>query len=187
MPEGESVSAKLMGWVALALLAMIAYEIYSGVSLKKVGVPGLFEVELADKPAAAVPAPGVGMSATGAGVAANPVQSIPASPPPAQPALSRTSFLGRWRVEQAAGGASASTEVDYHDDGTFNGWMEQFVGGYGQRVPIAGHWNVAIRTQDTFFLTLDYSNLTRAQATFRVLDADHVQNIDQNYVAVRVK
>lgn len=37
-------------FVAIVLLALVAYELYSGLVFKKVGVPGIFEIEFADRP-----------------------------------------------------------------------------------------------------------------------------------------
>lgn len=179
--QERSAPSNLIAFVALALLALVAWQIYSGVTLKKVGVPGVFEVELSDKPSA------VAAPAASSAQAASVALSNPPSQPAPRPALSRESFGGRWRVDQTIGGASAESVIDYNNDGTFNGWMTQFNGGFGQRVPVQGRWNVDILNGDTFRLTVVYANFARQQATFKVLDDDHIQNIDQNYVAVRVR
>jgi hypothetical protein len=50
---GESAaSPRLLTIALLAVLAMVAYELYAGVALKKIGIPGVLELELGDKPAA---------------------------------------------------------------------------------------------------------------------------------------
>ena len=158
--QEKSAPSNLVAFVALALLALVAWQIYSGVTLKKVGVPGVFEVELSDKPSA-VPPPAAS-SAQAASVA---LSSAPSRPAP-RSALSRDTFGGRWRVEPTAGGAESV--MDYNNDGTFSGWMTQFNGGFGQRIPVQGRWGVDSLTSDTFRLTVVYANSARQQATFRV-------------------
>ncbi len=41
---------RLTWFVAVVLLALVVYQVYSGLALKKVGIPGVFEVEFADQP-----------------------------------------------------------------------------------------------------------------------------------------
>jgi hypothetical protein len=176
----------------VAVLAMVAYELYAGVALKKVGIPGVLELELGDRPAAAAQAP----STTAAPTTTSPITAASVSPvvvatqasPSARPAMTRESFGGRWRAQRSVGGYNEETVVDYHSDGTFSGWAQQFVGGYGQRVPTQGRWNVEILSPDTFRLTVSPpSGYPSQDLVFRMLDQDHVQNVQENYVAERVR
>ena len=45
----DNSSGSLLTPVVVVLLIFVGYQIYSGVTLKKVGVPGLFEIEFAEK------------------------------------------------------------------------------------------------------------------------------------------
>ena len=180
MAGENAASPRLLTIALIAVLAMVAYELYAGVALKKVGIPGVLELELGDKPSAAA-APATTASLAPAVVATQPA-------PPARPALTRESFGGRWRAQRSVGGYNEETVVDYHNDGTFSGWEQQFINGYGQRVPTQGRWNVEVLSPDTFRLTVAAPSGYPSQATeFRVLDQDHVQNVQENYVAERVK
>jgi hypothetical protein len=190
---GENAATPRLLTIALtAVLAMVAYELYAGVALKKIGIPGVLELELADKPGAAAQtpsttsAPTTNSPITAASVAPAVVATQPA--PSARPALTRESFGGRWHAQRSVGGYNEETVVDYHNDGTFSGWDQQFVGGYGQRVPTQGRWNVEILSPDTFRLTVSPPSGYPSQAmVFRMLDQDHVQNVLENYVAERVR
>ena len=47
--DEDKNSGSLQTLVVVVLLIFVGYQIYSGVSLKKVGIPGLFEIEFAEK------------------------------------------------------------------------------------------------------------------------------------------
>lgn len=49
MSSDESAPGKRFLWnvVALVLLALVAYNLYSGVTVQRIGIPGIFEVEYA--------------------------------------------------------------------------------------------------------------------------------------------
>ena len=78
-------SKVLLSVIALLLLAIVGYNVYSGVAIRKLGIPGIFEVEFGDKPNA-------GSSPT-ATATPTPKASptITATPTPAKP------FQGAWR------------------------------------------------------------------------------------------
>ena len=147
-------------WVLLILLALVAYQVYSGVALKKVGVPGVFEVDFADRPA---------------------------PPPVAIPVASRVFVIGRWKVDQAIGQVSGDTTITYGADGTFTGTATQFVGDVGQKQKTRGRWNFEKQTSDTFRLNVQFDDGAAWTGTFKILDQDRIHNVDQNYVAVRMK
>lgn len=46
--DSPKLRAPLTWFVAAVLLGFVAYELYSGIALKKVGIPGVFEVEFAE-------------------------------------------------------------------------------------------------------------------------------------------
>jgi hypothetical protein len=48
-PQRNFNFSNLETWVILFFLAMIGYQIYSGIALKRIGIPHLFEVEFQDK------------------------------------------------------------------------------------------------------------------------------------------
>jgi hypothetical protein len=118
-------------------------------------------------------------------------ESKPSNSPEPEPTkfteASRNFIVGRWQVEQASGEVSGGTVVDYDEDGTFSGSMTIFVGGVGQKQHTAGLWNVEKLSKDKFRLKLQYENETTWIGTFRIIDRDHIHNIDQNYVASRSK
>lgn len=107
--------------------------------------------------------------------------------PTPSPEVSRDFMIGRWKVEQAAGEVSGGTVMDYDDDGTFSGTMTTFVGGVGERQQRAGEWNFQKLTKDTFRLKLRFDDEAPWVGTFKIIDHDHIHNIDQNYIATRSK
>jgi hypothetical protein len=108
------------------------------------------------------------------------------------PAISRSVVVGRWEFEQVIGKASIRSSFDFLPDGTFSGYLATFVGGGGRKDQVQGVWNIAPISNDTFNLTLDYSVKPpeipdRVEAKYKLIDRDHSQNIDQNFVANRVQ
>ena len=106
--------------------------------------------------------------------------------PTIAPEASREFVIGRWQVEQAVAGAEGGSFVDYADDGRFIGKQEVFVNGTGRRQPVSGTWDLAKLAKDQFKLELKFDNGTQWSGTFRILDRDHIHNLGENYVAVRV-
>jgi len=112
------------------------------------------------------------------------------SPKPEQTTLteaSRNFIIGRWLVDQASGEFSGGTVMDYEEDGTFSGSTTIFVGGVGQKQHTAGNWNLEKLAKDKFRLKLRFDNQTTWVGTFKIIDRDHIHNIDQNYIASRSK
>jgi hypothetical protein len=112
------------------------------------------------------------------------------SPKPEQTTFteaSRNFIIGRWVVEQVSGEVSGGTVIDYEDDGTFSGSKTIFVGGDGQKQRTAGNWNLEKLSKDKFRLKLRYENQTTWVGTFKIIDPDHIHNIDHNYIASRSK
>lgn len=110
------------------------------------------------------------------------VATPPPSPPPPQPVASPQFFLGRWRWE----GFNAGTDIVYLPDGTFNGMMVQNMAGYPNRVNVFGRWNLQPMAPNIFQLQLWFANFTTWGGTFQILDANHIQNLESNYIATRV-
>lgn len=108
------------------------------------------------------------------------------NPTPAAPEASRNFVIGRWQVEQAVAGLEGGSFVDYGEDGRFTGWQEAFMNGNGRRQSVTGMWQLEKLGKDQFRLGLMLDNGQQWKGTFRVLDQDHIQNLDENYVAVRV-
>ena len=179
--KDSSTGFSFTNFIALAVLALVAYQVYSGVALKKIGFPGM-TFEFADKSAAAPP---LAANAGSARMSVEPADKSTAPPPVA----SREFLVGHWEVEQNSGESSGNTSIEYFGDGTFSGKMTAFQGAKGVRVPASGQWQFEKLSTDTFRLRIWFSenNLKPWQGTFRIFDHDHIQNTDQNYVAVRVK
>lgn len=108
------------------------------------------------------------------------------NPQPAAPEASRKFVVGRWQVEQAIAGAEGGSFVDYDENGRFSGKQETFVNGQGIRRPVSGTWQFAQSGKDQFQLNLTFDSGEQWTGMFRILDRDHIHNLDQNYVAVRV-
>ena len=104
-----------------------------------------------------------------------------------KPMASRDFIIGRWQVELDSGEVSAGTVTNYHADGTFTGLATNFVGGSGEKQRTSGRWKFEKLSSDTFRLTLWHDDESTWLGTFKIIDQDHVHNIDQNYVAVRIR
>ncbi len=148
------------GWLlalfAAALVSVVGYALYSGGALQKASIPGWLEFDFSPKPAA-----------------------------PARPVASRDFVLGEWEVEQAAGANAAGSRLTYYQDGSVKGWQTRIVNGAGLREPWDGTWEFEKLSDDTFRLSVTV-NGERIGASFRIFDHDHIQNLDNNYVAVRL-
>ena len=106
--------------------------------------------------------------------------------PEGTPEVSRDFLVGRWQVEQTVAGTEGGSFVDYAADGRFTGKQEVFVQGTGRRQPVSGTWELGKVAKDQFKLQLKFDSGTQWNGTFRILDRDHIHNLDENYVAVRV-
>jgi len=143
-------------FVAVVILVLVAYQVYTGVTMKKVGLFGMY-IEFGDR-----------------------------TSEPKKPEASREFIVGRWQVEQEFGQASGETSIDYQQDGTFTGTLKAFQGESGQKRPAAGWWEVDKLSAETFRLRIRFTNNETWQGTFRIFDQNHIQNIDENYIAVRM-
>jgi hypothetical protein len=161
MPHDESAKTEKSGssfknWVALVILALVAYQVYNGVAMKKVGLFGMY-IDFADKGSDSVKAE-----------------------------ASREFVLGRWQVEQASGQESGSTVFEYHEDGTFTGTVTNFNGSNGVKSSVSGRWEMQRLSSDTFRMRITAPNYAY-EGTFKVFDQDHLHNIDNNFMAVRIR
>ncbi len=104
----------------------------------------------------------------------------------ASPVLSRDFFLGRWRVDQVIGALSGNTMVDYYSNGRFEGVEMDVAGNQGQRIGMTGTWEFEPLSNQMFRVTLNMDNGAQWAGKFRVIDQNHIHNLDTNYVAERV-
>lgn len=112
-----------------------------------------------------------------------------AAPAAAEPTLepSNDFFVGRWRVDQEIGSVSGGNVLDYDQNGRFSGKEIVVAGTEGRKIYESGTWEVVKLSAKTFRLNLRFDNGTQWTSAFRILDHDHIQNIDENYVAERVE
>ena len=99
---------------------------------------------------------------------------------------SREFIVGRWQVEQVVAGGEGGSFVDYGDDGKFTGKQEVFVNGNGGRQPVGGTWHFGKLAKDQFRMDWCLTMAGSGTATFRILDHEHIHNLGENYVAIRV-
>jgi len=120
----------------------------------------------------------------------------PAPAPQPQPAVqdieaSREFFIGHWQVNQEIssenGMVTGTVTTNYYENGRFEGYELDVVGNQGQKVPQSGNWQVEILSRQNFRLSLRYDNGFSWTGTFRIVDRNHIHNIDANYDAVRVE
>ena len=112
--------------------------------------------------------------------------AVPAATQPAEEPINDF-FVGRWRVDQEIGDVSGGNVVDYDKNGRFSGKDIVVAGTEGRKIYESGTWEVVKLSAKTFRLTLRFDNGTQWTSAFRILDHDHIQNIDENYVAERVE
>jgi hypothetical protein len=99
----------------------------------------------------------------------------------------REFFIGRWRVEQAIGSLSGANNVDYFNDGNFDGEEMRVYENQGQRVRLTGTWEMMPLSDRMFRLELHQTDAPSASLKFKIIDRNHIQNVDQNYMAERVE
>ena len=107
------------------------------------------------------------------------------NPKPPSAEASIEFIVGHWQVDQAVLGSEGGSFVDYEPDGRFSGKREVFVNGRGVREPVSGTWQFNKLASDRFRLDLVFDNGEKWKGAFRILDHDHIHNLDENYVAVR--
>jgi hypothetical protein len=110
------------------------------------------------------------------------------SPVDSIPVVSRDFFIGRWQVQQMNSMVSGETDINYLEDGTFNGKMSGFVNSQGGQVLTNGTWNFDKLSDNKFRLKLwiNYPQSGQWEGTFKIINRNHIHNIDQNYIAIRV-
>jgi hypothetical protein len=108
------------------------------------------------------------------------------APQTAAAEASREFIVGRWQVEQVVAGGEGGSFVDYGDDGRFTGKQEAFVNGNGVRQPVGGTWHFGKLAKDQFRMDLVFDDGRQWNGTFRILDHEHIHNLGENYVAIRV-
>ena len=121
------------------------------------------------------------------------LKSGPSSSKLASLEASRDFVVGRWQVEQTVGlvtgesvrSVSGGSEVTYQDDGKFIGSLR--INETGQKRLVAGHWDFARLSKDTFRLKVQFDDQTIWLGVFQIVDQDRIHNIEQNYDALRMK
>ncbi|MGA2371263.1 MAG: hypothetical protein ACLPPV_24765 [Candidatus Korobacteraceae bacterium] len=77
--------------------------------------------------------------------------------------------------------------MDYFDNGRFEGVeLDVMQGNQGRKINKSGKWEFEKLSDQTFRLTLRNDDGTVWTGKFKVLDQNHIHNIDMNYVAERV-
>ena len=76
--------------------------------------------------------------------------------------------------------------VDYFSTAGSKEWRWTFARGHGQRIPSSGTWEFESLSTQVFRLILRYDNGVVWASKFKVIDRNHIHNIDMNYVAERV-
>ena len=117
---------------------------------------------------------------------APPMESVVTPPKDTVPEVSREFFVGRWRLEQTVGPFSESNNIDYYENGKMDGQVLDVAGGAGRRVHLVGTWEVE-KLSKTMFLLTTQSNMGEFSGKYKIIDKNHVQNLDSNYVAERVE
>jgi hypothetical protein len=82
---------------------------------------------------------------------------------------------------------SGENVVDYYRNGRFEGRSIAGSGNQGLKKLESGKWELDKLSDRTFRLTLMNDDGTRWTGKFKILDQNHIQNIDENYVAERVE
>jgi len=113
-------------------------------------------------------------------------KDLPINQQDAAPVVSRDFFLGRWRVDQTIGLLSGDNVMDYFSNGRFEGVEQDVYGNQGQRIPSSGTWEIENLSTQVFRLTVRYDNGLERAGKFKIIDRNHIHNIDMNYVAERV-
>ncbi len=106
---------------------------------------------------------------------------------PASPVASRDFMIGRWQVQQAAGSVSGETVADYFADGRVEDTENRFEGDTGRKVQDKGTWDFEKLSDSSFRLSVQFDNGSSFQGKFEILDQNRVHNIDQNYIANRLR
>jgi hypothetical protein len=65
--------------------------------------------------------------------------------------------------------------------------MVQNIAGYNNQMNVFGRWNIQILGENLFQLQLWFANMTTWGGTFRILDWDHIQNLETTNIASRVR
>jgi hypothetical protein len=109
------------------------------------------------------------------------------NPQQSAPVASSDFFVGRWRVDQVVGSVSGGNVVDYFKNGRFEGQQLMVSGNMGQKIGESGVWEVEKLSNQSFRLKLVFDNGTQWTGKFRIIDQNHIHNVDENYVAERVE
>jgi len=179
--------------VVVVFLGVICYQVYLGVHLSEVGIPGVFTVKFqsAGGQSAAAQATGetnseeVERSDARREAVIRETTITEEQPPPAM--VSRNFFVGRWAVRGAAATLGEGTVVDYFDDGTFAGTVVYFDGVGWRRENAMGAWRFTPVDERMFAISWQRANGERGNETFVVLDPGRIRNVAENYIAERLQ
>jgi len=76
--------------------------------------------------------------------------------------------------------------VDYFSNGRFEGVEMDVCEGHGQRIPSSGTWEFENLSSQLFRVILRVDNGVVWAGKSRIIDQNHIHNLDMNYVAERV-
>jgi len=76
--------------------------------------------------------------------------------------------------------------VDYFSTAGSKEWRWTFARGHGQRIPSSGTWEFENLSSQLFRVILRVENGVVWAEKFRIIDQNHIHNLDMNYVAERV-
>ncbi len=109
------------------------------------------------------------------------------SPAPTIPTATRSFVLGQWQLQINPEGTNIQNDssIIYYDDGTLTGKFDEIVGNQAVMQPVSGTWSFQKLSDHEFRLTATI-NGDDYQKRFRIFDANHIQNEDDNYVATRM-
>lgn len=106
------------------------------------------------------------------------IELAPLKPP--QPSIDF--IAGRWQVKQIRGGSI----ITYKEDGKFTGQHTSSSNGIVQNQIVQGRWNFEKISNNMFRMILLFDNKSRWVGTFKIIDQNQINNIDENYTAVRI-
>lgn len=176
----------LKSLVVIVLLGIACYQVYLGVHLSEIGVPGLFTLKFQQtrtdggqrapvEPSRVDPEP------------VRPPIDPPPIPPDPPPLATRDFMVGQWEVRQDMGALGAGTVVTYFGDGTFAGVIVYFNGGFRTQQPIQGIWQFVPLDDSTFRVDWQSTLGEFGSEVFAIEDQDRIRNVLDNYTAFRVQ
>lgn len=117
------------------------------------------------------------------------LQEALAALPPDVPASEqyRNYLVGTWQVSWTTPQGIAKTlTISFRDDGTYNAVTASEYAGVTTSVPASGKWTVAALDEGRFTLTYKTPGVPNFTVTYRVVDANSVEDTDSGTVSYRI-